>query len=154
MSTSSDLHKRRSAAVARGVSSMISSYVDHAAGGTLTDVDGREWIDFGSGIAVTSVGNAAPKVVEAVREQVARFTHTCFMITPYEAVGRGEPRFLHLYELHGEDPEATYRSMTPLVQARLGGAYRRWALAAAACFALAALLAAASLYKSFASPAP
>jgi 4-aminobutyrate aminotransferase/(S)-3-amino-2-methylpropionate transaminase len=85
MSTSSDLHKRRSAAVARGVSSMISSYVDHAAGGTLTDVDGREWIDFGSGIAVTSVGNAAPKVVEAVREQVAKFTHTCFMITPYEA---------------------------------------------------------------------
>src|SRR5690349_5789905 len=85
MSTSSDLHKRRSAAVARGVSSMLSSYVDHAAGGTLTDVDGREWIDFGSGIAVTSVGNAAPKVVEAVREQVAKFTHTCFMITPYEA---------------------------------------------------------------------
>jgi 4-aminobutyrate aminotransferase/(S)-3-amino-2-methylpropionate transaminase len=85
MSTSSDLHKRRSAAVARGVSSMISSYVDHAAGGTLTDVDGRQWIDFGSGIAVTSVGNAAPKVVEAVREQVAKFTHTCFMITPYEA---------------------------------------------------------------------
>jgi 4-aminobutyrate aminotransferase / (S)-3-amino-2-methylpropionate transaminase / 5-aminovalerate transaminase len=85
MSTSSDLHKRRSAAVARGVSSMVSSYVDHAAGGTLTDVDGREWIDFGSGIAVTSVGNAAPKVVEAVREQVAKFTHTCFMITPYEA---------------------------------------------------------------------
>jgi 4-aminobutyrate aminotransferase/(S)-3-amino-2-methylpropionate transaminase len=85
MSSSSDLHKRRSAAVARGVSSMISSYVDHAAGGTLTDVDGRQWIDFGSGIAVTSVGNAAPKVVEAVREQVAKFTHTCFMITPYEA---------------------------------------------------------------------
>jgi len=83
--SSADLHKRRSASVARGVSSMISSYVDHAAGGTLTDVDGREWIDFGSGIAVTSVGNAAPKVVEAVREQVAKFTHTCFMITPYEA---------------------------------------------------------------------
>src|SRR3954471_13466342 len=83
--SSEDLHKRRSAAVARGVSSMISSYVDHAAGGTLTDVDGREWIDFGSGIAVTSVGNAAPKVVSAVQEQVAKFTHTCFMITPYEA---------------------------------------------------------------------
>ena len=51
----------------------------------LTDVDGREWIDFGSGIAVTSVGNAAPRVVEAVQEQVERFTHTCFMITPYES---------------------------------------------------------------------
>ena len=51
----------------------------------MTDVDGREWIDFGSGIAVTSVGNSAPRVVEAVREQVARFTHTCFMVAPYES---------------------------------------------------------------------
>jgi 4-aminobutyrate aminotransferase/(S)-3-amino-2-methylpropionate transaminase len=86
MATSSEeLHKRRAAAVSRGVSSMLTSYVDHAGGGALTDVDGREWIDFGSGIAVTSVGNAAPRVVEAVREQVARFTHTCFMVAPYEA---------------------------------------------------------------------
>jgi 4-aminobutyrate aminotransferase/(S)-3-amino-2-methylpropionate transaminase len=84
MPTSGDLHRRRDAAVARGVSSMIPSYVDHAGGGTMTDVDGREWIDFAAGIAVTSVGNAAPKVVEAVRAQVERFTHTCFMIAPYE----------------------------------------------------------------------
>ncbi|MFI7540823.1 4-aminobutyrate--2-oxoglutarate transaminase [Actinoplanes sp. NPDC049599] len=85
MSSSEELHKRRHAAVARGVTSMVSSYVDHAAGGSLHDVDGREWIDFGSGIAVTSVGNAAPRVVAAVREQVERFTHTCFMVTPYES---------------------------------------------------------------------
>ncbi|MEU8612586.1 4-aminobutyrate--2-oxoglutarate transaminase [Actinoplanes sp. NPDC048791] len=82
---SEELHKRRHAAVARGVTSMVSSYVDHAGGGSLHDVDGREWIDFGSGIAVTSVGNAAPRVVAAVREQVERFTHTCFMVTPYES---------------------------------------------------------------------
>jgi 4-aminobutyrate aminotransferase/(S)-3-amino-2-methylpropionate transaminase len=82
---SEELQKRRHAAVARGVTSMVSSYVDHAAGGSLHDVDGREWIDFGSGIAVTSVGNAAPRVVAAVREQVERFTHTCFMVTPYES---------------------------------------------------------------------
>jgi 4-aminobutyrate aminotransferase / (S)-3-amino-2-methylpropionate transaminase / 5-aminovalerate transaminase len=81
---SQDLHKRRLAAVARGVSSTISSYVDHASGGTLTDVDGREWIDFAAGIAVTSVGNSAPRVVEAVKRQVELFTHTCFMVAPYE----------------------------------------------------------------------
>jgi 4-aminobutyrate aminotransferase/(S)-3-amino-2-methylpropionate transaminase len=85
MPTSEELHKRRTAAVARGVGSVVTSYVDRAGGGTLTDVDGREWIDFASGIAVTSVGNAAPRVVAAVREQVARFTHTCFMVTPYES---------------------------------------------------------------------
>src|SRR5690349_16337740 len=83
--SSEELHKRRHAAVARGVTSMVSSYVDHASGGSVHDVDGREWIDFGSGIAVTSVGNAAPRVVAAVREQVERFTHTCFMVTPYES---------------------------------------------------------------------
>ena len=85
MPSSEELRKRRAAAVARGVSSVVSSYVDTAAGGTLTDVDGRTWIDFASGIAVTNVGNAAPRVVAAVREQVERFTHTCFMVAPYES---------------------------------------------------------------------
>ncbi|MBB2948645.1 4-aminobutyrate aminotransferase/(S)-3-amino-2-methylpropionate transaminase [Actinoplanes lutulentus] len=84
-SSSEELHKRRLAAVAKGVGSTISAYVERAAGGTLTDVDGREWIDFASGIAVTNVGNAAPRVVAAVREQVERFTHTCFMVAPYES---------------------------------------------------------------------
>ncbi|MCM4082636.1 4-aminobutyrate--2-oxoglutarate transaminase [Paractinoplanes hotanensis] len=84
MASSAELHQRRSAAVARGVSSMIPSYVSTAGGGTMTDVDGREWIDFAAGIAVTNVGNAAPRVVEAVQAQVERFTHTCFMIAPYE----------------------------------------------------------------------
>jgi 4-aminobutyrate aminotransferase/(S)-3-amino-2-methylpropionate transaminase len=83
--SSEELHKRRTAAVARGVSSVISSYVDSGAGGVVVDVDGREWIDFASGIAVTSVGNSAPRVVAAVREQVERFTHTCFMVAPYES---------------------------------------------------------------------
>jgi 4-aminobutyrate aminotransferase/(S)-3-amino-2-methylpropionate transaminase len=47
-------------------------------------VDGNRLIDFGSGIAVTSVGNSAPAVVERAGRQLADFTHTCFMITPYE----------------------------------------------------------------------
>ncbi len=84
LAASAELHKRRGAAVARGVSSVLSSYVDSASGGVLRDVDGREWIDFAAGIAVTSVGNSAPRVVAAVTEQVARYTHTCFMVAPYE----------------------------------------------------------------------
>jgi 4-aminobutyrate aminotransferase/(S)-3-amino-2-methylpropionate transaminase len=84
-SSSEELHKRRTAAVAKGVSSVVTSYVDSAGGGVVRDVDGREWIDFAAGIAVTSVGNAAPRVVAAVREQVERFTHTCFMVAPYES---------------------------------------------------------------------
>jgi 4-aminobutyrate aminotransferase/(S)-3-amino-2-methylpropionate transaminase len=83
--SSVDLHKRRTAAVARGVGSVISSYVDHASRGSLVDVDGRDWIDFAAGIAVTNVGSSAPRVVEAVQRQVERFTHTCFMVAPYES---------------------------------------------------------------------
>ncbi|MEV4818324.1 4-aminobutyrate--2-oxoglutarate transaminase [Micromonospora tulbaghiae] len=85
MATSEELHKRRVEAVARGVGSTIPAYVDRAGGGTITDVDGREWIDFAAGIAVTNVGNSAPRVVEAVRAHVERFTHTCFMVAPYES---------------------------------------------------------------------
>lgn len=78
------LAQRRTAAVARGVASTLPVYAARAGGGIVEDVDGNRLIDLGSGIAVTTVGNAAPRVVDAVRSQVAEFTHTCFMVTPYE----------------------------------------------------------------------
>jgi 4-aminobutyrate aminotransferase/(S)-3-amino-2-methylpropionate transaminase len=81
---SAELHARKNAAVASGVGTALPVYVERAGGGIVVDVDGNQLIDFGSGIAVTTVGNAAPRVVEAVRRQVGEFTHTCFMITPYE----------------------------------------------------------------------
>ena len=79
------LLERRQRSVARGVSSVLPVFVKAAGGGVLQDVDGNSLIDFGSGIAVVSVGNSAPRVVEGVTEQAARFTHTCFMVTPYES---------------------------------------------------------------------
>jgi 4-aminobutyrate aminotransferase / (S)-3-amino-2-methylpropionate transaminase / 5-aminovalerate transaminase len=81
---SRELLARRERAVARGVSTMLPVFVTDAGGGVIVDVDGNSLIDFGAGIAVVSVGNAAPRVAERVAEQVARFTHTCFMVTPYE----------------------------------------------------------------------
>ena len=78
------LAERRSATVAAGVSSSAPFYVAGGSGAILRDVDGNCLVDLGSGIAVTGVGHAAPAVVDAVREQVARFTHTCFMVAPYE----------------------------------------------------------------------
>ncbi|QRP44971.1 4-aminobutyrate--2-oxoglutarate transaminase [Amycolatopsis sp. FDAARGOS 1241] len=78
------LQKRRTAAVAAGVSSTLPVYVTSASGGLLADADGNVLIDFGSGIAVTNVGHSAPEVVDRVRKQACWFTHTCFMVTPYE----------------------------------------------------------------------
>jgi 4-aminobutyrate aminotransferase / (S)-3-amino-2-methylpropionate transaminase / 5-aminovalerate transaminase len=79
-----ELAARRSAAVAPAVSSTLPVYLADAGGAVLVDVDGNSLIDFGSGIAVTSIGHAVPAVVAAVSEQAARFTHTCFMVGPYE----------------------------------------------------------------------
>src|SRR5580700_10863086 len=79
-----ELQARRERAVARGVSSSLPVYVTDAGGGVIVDADGNTLIDFGAGIAVVSVGNAAHRVAARVAEQAARFTHTCFMVTPYE----------------------------------------------------------------------
>jgi 4-aminobutyrate aminotransferase / (S)-3-amino-2-methylpropionate transaminase / 5-aminovalerate transaminase len=79
-----ELSKRRAAAVSHGVGITMPVFAARAAGGIVEDVDGNRFIDLGSGIAVTTIGNSAPRVVDAVRAQVADFTHTCFMVTPYE----------------------------------------------------------------------
>jgi 4-aminobutyrate aminotransferase/(S)-3-amino-2-methylpropionate transaminase len=78
------LQARRTAAVPAGLTSAQPMFAAAAGGGVLIDVDGNSFIDFGSGIAVTSVGNSAPLVVSRVAEQLARFTHTCFLVNPYE----------------------------------------------------------------------
>ena len=79
-----EMTKRRVAAVSKGVGVTMPVSCARAFGGIIEDVDGNRLIDLGSGIAVTTIGNSSPRVVDAVREQVADFTHTCFMVTPYE----------------------------------------------------------------------
>jgi 4-aminobutyrate aminotransferase/(S)-3-amino-2-methylpropionate transaminase len=78
------LLERRQRSVARGLGHVLPVFVTAAGGGILVDADGNSLIDFGSGIAVTSVGNSAELVVNRVIEQVSQFTHTCFMVAPYE----------------------------------------------------------------------
>ncbi|WP_336646401.1 4-aminobutyrate--2-oxoglutarate transaminase [Microbacterium sp. USHLN186] len=76
---------RKADAVAAGVAHSMPVSVVAAGGGVVVDADGNSLIDLGSGIAVTSVGNAHPKVAAAVAAQAAQFTHTCFMVSPYES---------------------------------------------------------------------
>src|SRR6266446_277663 len=77
------LLERRQRSVARGLSHVLPVFVTAAGGGVLIDADGNSLIDFSSGIAVTSVGNSAELVVSRITDQVAHFTHTCFMVAPY-----------------------------------------------------------------------
>jgi len=78
------LHERRVAAVSSAIGSTWPVYAQAADRGVIVDVDGNSLIDMGAGIAVTNVGNANPEVVTALQDQAANFTHTCFMVTPYE----------------------------------------------------------------------
>jgi 4-aminobutyrate aminotransferase/(S)-3-amino-2-methylpropionate transaminase len=80
-----ELMTRKQAAVAAGVGSTMPVFAERAAGGVLVDVDGNHLIDLGSGIAVTTVGSSAKAVVERAQAQLEAFTHTCFMVTPYDA---------------------------------------------------------------------
>jgi len=78
------LAARRRAAVSGAVSVGNEVYIERGEGAILVDADGNQHIDFGAGIAVASVGHAAPPVVAAIAEQAGRFEHTCFMVTPYD----------------------------------------------------------------------
>jgi len=69
-----------------GHGSLTSSYVVSAKGAIVRDVEGRDFIDFASGIGVMNVGHSHPKVVAAIKDQAEKFTHTCFMVLPYEPV--------------------------------------------------------------------
>ena len=83
-SSNDALLARREAAVARGVSLAHPVFVDRAENALLWDADGRRYVDFAGGIAVLNTGHRHPKVLEAVRAQLEKVTHTCFQVTGYE----------------------------------------------------------------------
>lgn len=82
--TNAQLIERKTQAVARGVGLAHPHFIDHAENATLHDVEGRELIDFGGGIAVLNTGHLHPKVKQAVIDQINRVSHTCFMVLGYE----------------------------------------------------------------------
>jgi 4-aminobutyrate aminotransferase / (S)-3-amino-2-methylpropionate transaminase / 5-aminovalerate transaminase len=81
---SQELHARRRAVVSNGVSSVLPVYIERANGAILIDVDGNQFVDFGAGIGVTTIGHTERNVVEAAAGQLQDVIHTLFTITPYE----------------------------------------------------------------------
>ncbi|OIQ72015.1 5-aminovalerate aminotransferase DavT [mine drainage metagenome] len=82
-------------------------FVSAAGGGVIVDVDGNSIIDMGAGIAVVNVGNSADHVVTNVQAQVASFTHTCFMVVPYEG-------YIEVCEALNEMTPGTHQKKTAL----------------------------------------
>jgi 4-aminobutyrate aminotransferase / (S)-3-amino-2-methylpropionate transaminase / 5-aminovalerate transaminase len=113
---SAELAARKSAAVPSGVGTGLPAYIVRGEGGILVDVDGNQLIDFGSGIAVTTVGNGNPRVVEAVQRQIADLTHTCFMVTPYEQYVAVAEKLNELTPGDGEKRTALFNSGAEAVE--------------------------------------
>lgn len=84
--TNAAIDARRIAATPRGVGIGFPIYAERALNAELWDVEGRRYIDFGSGIAVLNTGHRHPRVVEAIRAQLECFTHTAYQVVPYESV--------------------------------------------------------------------
>ena len=85
MSKTEDLLRMREENVPRGPFNVTPYFATGARGAIITDVEGREFIDFAGGIGVMNIGHCARPVVEAIKDQADRFTHTCFHVVMYES---------------------------------------------------------------------
>jgi 4-aminobutyrate aminotransferase/(S)-3-amino-2-methylpropionate transaminase len=105
ISSTEQLAQLRDRVVTAGHASATSLYVESARGAVIRDVEGREYIDFAGGIAVMNVGHSHPKVVAAIKDQAEKFTHTCFMVNPYESAVRLAEKLCHITP--GDFPKRT-----------------------------------------------
>jgi len=96
MATNAKLQQRKEKAVARGFGTIHQIYADRADNAEIWDVEGKRYIDFAGGIAVTGTGHCNPRVTAAVKAQLDRFSHTCAMVNPYESMVRLAERLADL----------------------------------------------------------
>ncbi|HEV3483340.1 MAG TPA: 4-aminobutyrate--2-oxoglutarate transaminase [Candidatus Acidoferrales bacterium] len=76
---------RREAAVPRGLYHATPVFAAKAEGAVIEDVDGNRFLDFAGGIGCLNVGHRSPGVIDAIRKQLDKHLHLCFMMTPYES---------------------------------------------------------------------
>jgi len=100
-STQAELTELRTKYVPRGITSAHPIAADRAQGSELWDVDGRRYIDFSGGIGVMNVGHNHPRVMEAVRAQLDRATHTSFQVVVYESYLRLAERLCEVAPVPG-----------------------------------------------------
>jgi 4-aminobutyrate aminotransferase / (S)-3-amino-2-methylpropionate transaminase / 5-aminovalerate transaminase len=99
---SREILARKERVVAEPLSIYLPLVIAEARGATLTDVDGNTFVDFAGGVGCMNVGHSHPRVVEAIREQAERFTHTDFTIVPYENYVALAERLVELAPISGE----------------------------------------------------
>jgi 4-aminobutyrate aminotransferase / (S)-3-amino-2-methylpropionate transaminase / 5-aminovalerate transaminase len=99
---SREILARKARVVAEPLSIYVPVVIAEARGATITDVDGNTFVDFTGGVGCLNVGHSNPRVIEAAREQLERFTHTDFTILPYENYIALAERLCELAPISGE----------------------------------------------------
>jgi 4-aminobutyrate aminotransferase/(S)-3-amino-2-methylpropionate transaminase len=107
---SREILERKERVIAAPLSIYCNLVVVEARGATITDVDGNTFIDFTGGVGCLNVGHSNPRVVEAVQEQSARFTHTDFTIIAYENYVALAERLVALTPIGGDVRAAFFNS--------------------------------------------
>ena len=113
---SQEILGRKERVIAEPLSVYLPLVIAEARGATITDVDGNTFIDFTGGVGCMNVGHSNPRVVEAIREQAERFTHTDFTIVPYENYVALAERLVELVPISGDVRAAFFNSGAEAVE--------------------------------------
>ena len=113
---SREILERKARVIAAPLSIYLPIVAAEARGALLTDVDGNTFVDFTGGVGVLNVGHAHPRVVEAIQDQAARFTHTDFTMIPYELYVELAERLLELAPFRGPAKAAFFNAGTEAVE--------------------------------------
>jgi len=113
---SREILDRKARVIAEPLSIYLPVVIEEAHGATITDVDGNTFIDFTGGVGCLNVGHSNPRVVEAAKEQIERFTHTDFTIVPYENYIALAERLIKLVPIGGDLRAAFFNSGAEAVE--------------------------------------
>lgn len=113
---SREILERKARVIAGPLSIYLPIVIEEAHGATVTDVDGNTFVDFTGGVGCLNVGHSNPRVVEAAKEQIERFTHTDFTIVPYENYIALAERLVELAPMSGELRAAFFNSGAEAVE--------------------------------------
>ena len=111
-----DLQQQQKTTLARGIGVLCDWYVDRAENATIWSTAGKPYTDFAGGIAVLNTGHRHPKVIEAVKAQLDRFTHTSFQVSPYQSYLHLLSRLIDLAPIDGPAKGALFTTGAEAVE--------------------------------------
>jgi len=110
------LTERRANSVAQGHGTVCNVYIEKAEGSLLKDIDGNTFIDFAGGIGTMNVGHSHPRILNRTKNQLDKYTHTCFSVAPYESYIELAEKLSDLVPISGSCKAAFFNSGAEAVE--------------------------------------